>query len=166
MPIPSVTRPPVLCLLLAACAGEAPPPTPAPPPAAGEAPASVMGVVVGMNVTWGDAYVRGDAAGVARIYTDDAVLMTPRGDVTGREAIATWFTELFAARSDTILATNTRTESLDVAGDRAYEAGTFELTLAPRDRPDAARIVRIPYMAWWQQGPDGAWRLRRSFRPL
>lgn len=129
------------------------------------APASVMGPVIGANVAWGDRYGRGDAAGLAALYTEDAVLMTPAGDVVGRLAIQEHFGQLFRTRPDSVLATSSSTEVLDVAGPRAYEAGTLEITVGPRAGvgPVTQRVVR--YITFWQQGPDGRWLIRASLRP-
>lgn len=148
-----------------ACAEPAPPPAAISPPAApsGDQPASQLGAFVGQNVMWGDRHSRGDAAGLAGMYTADAVLMTADGDVVGREAIRAHFERLFATRSDSIFATNTETESLDVAGDRAYEVGTITFTVGPRG-PGPGTPRRVRYTTWWQRMPDGQWLIRRSLR--
>jgi len=129
------------------------------------APASVMGAIVGMNVAWGDFHSRGDAAGIASLYTENAVLMTPEGDITGKATIRQYFERLFRQRTDSILATNTATETLDVAGNRAYEAGTVVFTVGPRSGPGAPVERKIRYMTFWQQELDGRWLIRYSLRP-
>lgn len=134
-------------------------------PPASQAPASVMGEIVATNVSWADLYSRGNAEQVALFYTEDAVLMTPQGDLTGATAIGDHFRALFAARADTILATNTVTEALDVAGDRAYETGTVTRTMRPRaDSGAPSREVRVRYATFWERSADGRWRIRRSLR--
>lgn len=149
-----------------ACADASPPrATPSPPPAApgAEPPASQMGALIGRNVMWGDWHSRGNADALAAMYAEDAVLMTPEGDVSGRTAIREHFARRFAARTDSIFATSTETEALDVAGDRAYEAGTITFTIGPRGPgPGTPRVVR--YVTWWQRMPDGQWYIRRSLR--
>jgi uncharacterized protein (TIGR02246 family) len=135
-------------------------------PDTGPVPASVMGVLVALNASWGDAYTRGDAPGMASFYTGDAVLMAPEGDVAGREAIREFFAARFAARTDTVLGIATHTTEIDMAGDRAWEAGSITWTLAPRGRPDEARTIAGRYVTFWQQEADGVWRVRRSFRTL
>jgi uncharacterized protein (TIGR02246 family) len=122
-----------------------------------------MGAVVGRNVQWGDWHSRGEAASLAAMYTDDAVLMTSGGDVVGRETIRRYFERQFAARTDSIFATSTDTETLDVAGERAYEAGTITYRVGPRGAgPGTPRAIR--YVTFWQQQPDGRWLIRRSLR--
>lgn len=128
------------------------------------APPDVMGQIIGANVRWGDFHSRGDAAGLASLYTTDAVLMTARGDVKGRPAIQQYFDQLIRERPDSILRTNTATETVDVAGNRAYEVGTIIFTVAPR-RGGPAEDRTIRYMNFWQQETDGRWLIRYSLRP-
>lgn len=122
-----------------------------------------MGSIVAVNVSWGDALVRGDSAALASLYTDDAVLMTTAGDVTGKPAIVA---ALMAARrpgGDSIHATATSSDQLDVAGDRAYEAGTLSYTVvSPSGTP---REVKVRYVNFWRLAA-GRWQLHRSLRPL
>ena len=163
-----------LCLgvVLVACSGGTKPETEktvdtvmAERPPASQAPASVMGEIVAANVWWADLYSRGNAEQVALFYTEDAVIMTPQGDLTGAAAIADHFRALFATRPDTILATKTVTEALDVAGDRAYESGTVTRTLRPRaDSGAPSREVHVRYATFWERSPDGRWKIRRSLR--
>ena len=42
-----------------------------------------------------DAYNNGDAAAVAALYAEDAVLVTDKGPISGREAIEKHFADLF-----------------------------------------------------------------------
>lgn len=161
-------RPALLsALVLAACSQAPETSMPATPGSASAvaAPASVMGAIVGMNVAWGDFHSRGDAAGLASLYTENAVLMTPEGDVTGKAAIRQYFERLFQQRTDSILATNTATETLDVAGNRAYEAGTVVFTVGPRSGPGGSTEHKVRYMTFWQQELDGRWLIRYSLRP-
>lgn len=141
----------------------APPAPPAPPPI--QAPASVMGEIVGRNVMWGDLFARGDAEALAQLYAANAVLMTPQGDLVGTDAIRDHFILLFATRTDTILGTNTATEALDVAGNSAYETGTLARTVRPLgDTTAPPRETRLRYSTWWERAPDGQWLIRRSLR--
>jgi ketosteroid isomerase-like protein len=158
-------RPALIILLLAPACREperqAEPPPAAAPPAA--APASVMGAIVANNVAWGDALVRGDSSVLSSIYADDAVLMLREGDVTGQGAIVTTLMSARRSGGDSIHGTATSTDQLDVAGDRAYEAGTLTYTLISAG--GTTRKVRVRYANFWQLAA-GTWQLHRSLRPL
>lgn len=151
-----------------ACAGAPAPPEEIPAHTgepASAASTSVMGTIVATNVSWADLFSQGRADALQGFYTKDAVLMTPQGDLAGAAAIGEHFRVLFAAQTDSILATHTVTETLDVAGDMAYEAGTVTRTV--RDRADTlapSREQRVRYMTFWQRDADGRWRIRRSLR--
>lgn len=161
---------PPACLVALACGGQPRAPTTdagspdtVAMPAAGDAPISVMGSLVGANVQWGNWHSSGNADALAGLYTEDAVLMTPTGDVVGREAIRAHFTARFGTRTDSIFHTTTDQEALDVAGDRAYEAGTITFMVGPRGAGPGRPVV-VRYVTFWQRQSDGAWRIRRSLR--
>ena len=156
-----------LILGLAACSKAPGPSTSATPDTASAvaAPPAVMGTIIGRNVAWGDFHSRGDAVGLASLYSENAVLMTPEGDITGKAAIQQYFERLFRDRPDSILGTSTASETIDVAGNRAYEAGTVIYTVAPRNSPGLSTERKIRYMTFWQQELDGRWLIRYSLRP-
>lgn len=151
-----------LALMLPACRQQK---SPAPPPPAAPiaAPTSVMGAIVGVNVLWGDALVRGDSGALASVYTEDAQLMNRAGDVTGKTAIVAALLSGRRVAGDSIHGTAAATDQLDVAGDRAYEAGTLTYTLVSAN--GTPRRVTVRYANFWQL-EAGSWKLRRSLRPL
>jgi ketosteroid isomerase-like protein len=122
-----------------------------------------MGEIVANNVLWGDALVRGDSTRLASLYTDDAALMGRPGDVTGKSAIVTTLMSGRRVDGDSIHGTATSTDQLDVAGDRAYEAGTITYTLVSSD--GTPRKVTVRYVNFWRRA-SGGWQLSRSLRPL
>lgn len=121
-----------------------------------------MGAVVAANVRWGDALVRGDSAVLASLYHEHAAVMTPSGDVVGRPAIVRLLLASRRPEGDSLHGTATSTDQLDVASDRAYEAGTLTYTLVRGGKP---REVTVRYVNFWQLAAGG-WQLTRSLRPL
>jgi ketosteroid isomerase-like protein len=156
------TRLVILVLLGLACREPQPRPAP-PPPQPTETPASVMGSIVAANVAWGDAIVRADSATLAGLYAPDAVLMLPDRDLEGSASIVA---KLLADRRgirDSLHATATVTDQLDVGVEKAHEAGTLTYTL--RTAGGQSREVKVRYVNFWQLAA-GRWQLVRSLRPL
>ena len=82
-----------------------------------------------------DAYVaamlKGDAAAVARLYTDDAVEMPPGApSMKGKAAIQDSYIKLFAGPSKVTAFTLDHMESR-ISGDVAYDVGTYRQTMSP-----------------------------------
>lgn len=62
-------------------------------------PRSEQNAIKAENARWADAFKRGDYQAIARLYTEDGTLLQPGGErVTGREAIARYFTNGYAGQ--------------------------------------------------------------------
>ena len=153
-----------MMLLLLGCRSSAD----APPPVtqSGPAPAALMGAIVAANVAWGDALVRGDSLRLMNAYTSGAVLLTDSGDVSSPARIRDWLLARRAALQDSLHGTRTNTDHLEVATDRAYEAGTLAYILIRRDHPGQRREHVVRYATFWHRSPDGRWLMDKSLRPL
>ena len=94
---------------------------------------------------------KGDAAGMGRMYTDDAVLLpagAPR--VEGREGIEAFWAESVSGGVEDVRLT---TENLVPLGnDLVYEIGSY--TTTPRDGAPVSGY----YLVLWKR-VDGAWKL-------
>ena len=99
------------------------------------------------------AFRRGDARGVAELYTEDAQLIPPGSDVaSGRSAIAAfWRTVMDTGARDLILDT-TEVES---AGDLAYEVGTVRVV------GEHSQVTEGRYVVVWKQ-QNGHWKIHRD----
>jgi ketosteroid isomerase-like protein len=101
-----------------------------------------------------DALSRGDAAGAAALYVDDAKLLTPRTElVAGRGEIESyWRTGIDLG----VTRVGLEMLELGLAGAVAVEIGRYTILLSA-DRGDAI-IDRGKYLALHKQQPDGSWR--------
>jgi uncharacterized protein (TIGR02246 family) len=100
------------------------------------------------------AFSRGDAAGVASVYTADAQVLPPNSDViTGQQAI-----QMFWQQAMDMGVKAVKLATVEVAGDghTAYEVGQFTLQGAEGQVLDAGKYVVI----WKQEA--GQWKLHRD----
>lgn len=102
------------------------------------------------------AFNSGDAAGVAALYTEDAVLLPPgAARVDGRDGVqALWQSYVDAKVTDIDL----MTVSIDAHGDTATELGRF--SIAVPDGKGGSMTVGGKYIVQWKLGADGVWRLQ------
>ena len=101
------------------------------------------------------AYMRGDAAAMADLYTSDAVIFPERSErITGREAIARYWTLGPGRRVTRHVLTPVR---IVVDGHHAYDYGTYEIA-GERDGtawgPDRGKYVVV-----WRC-EKGIWRMQ------
>lgn len=103
------------------------------------------------NVIFGETFARGDASGMAGLYTADAVLLPSQSDsVTGTEAIAAFWQGAFDAG---LKGAKLTTVEVEAFGDTANELGTYELYDADGNTADHGKYVVI-----WKHR-DGGWKL-------
>ena len=95
-----------------------------------------------VNDTFVARFLAGDFAGVAALYTDDAVLMPPNSPrLTGRAAIAE-FLSSFPPVTGFELVPGT----VDGSGDLAFVTGTYRLTMTGEDESaveDVGKFIEI-----------------------
>ena len=106
------------------------------------------------NRHFGSAVARKDYAGIASLYTDNAMVLPPDGPiVTGKAAIE----EFWRSAANALGLTNAvlKTRDLGVSGDTAYEVGEADLTAGEKQ-------LRVKYVVVWMKGGDGNWRLHRD----
>lgn len=153
----------VLPLIVAACApkGE----TAVNDSAATAAPPVVDVAAVRQSIArgdsmWADAFKRGDAAGVAALYTDDAmVLMTSVPAMRGRAAIEAGNAKMMPGMG--VKDVKISVDDVEVHGDVAIETGKYEFTLQPPGAT-APTVDTGTYVAVWKRQADGSWKLYRD----
>ncbi len=97
-----------------------------------------------------------DASTLATLYTDEAVLMPPNEQAaTGKQAIESWFQTSF----DQFTAELTLSAvELQVAGDWAFERGTYTISLTPKADGESIEDTG-KYVVISQKQADGSWKL-------
>lgn len=100
------------------------------------------------------AYVRGDAAAMADLYTSDALIFPERSDaITGREAIRRYWTLPAGRRVTRHVITPAH---IRVDGRHAYDHGTFEI--AGMREGKSWGPFRGKYLVVWRREGD-SWRI-------
>lgn len=101
------------------------------------------------------AVARGDAATIASVYADDAVLMPPGFEAArGRPSVEQFWRAAFQFG---LKAVTLQPQEVVAAGDLAYEIGAGT---ARMETPDGqATETTSKYLLVWRRQPDGVWRI-------
>ena len=123
-------------------------------------PAAIRDTIQAREKEWSAAFVAGDAAGVANLYTEDGAQVEPAGEWRrGRATITT----ALKTQLDTLNVTAREdvSEEVIVAGDYVVEFGRYSYTATTKtgNKPvsGAGR-----YMVLWRKDADGRWRIHRD----
>lgn len=119
-----------------------------------ETSAGIRNAIVAADEVFMATYGRGDAAGMASLYTETGQLMPPNSDVLeGRDAVQAAFQGFMDMGVKEI-----RLEALEVEGDvgTATEVGRYTLEAA-----DGSVIDSGKYIVIWKQ-ESGEWKLHRD----
>jgi uncharacterized protein (TIGR02246 family) len=101
---------------------------------------------------------QGDA-GFVDIFAKDAVIIAPAApDVVGFEAIRTMYTDMLKQVSMTV---HFSTDEVAVAGDLAYERGTYTLKIADKASGRVVQDVKNKHLHILKRQPDGTWKTWR-----
>jgi uncharacterized protein (TIGR02246 family) len=133
---------------------------PAKAPEASADPTALREAIQAREREWSAAFLAGDAAGVASLYTEDGAQVQASGDwARGREGI----TNNMRAQLDTLAVTAREdiTEEVFAAGDYVVEIGhySYQGTSKTDNQP---RSGAGRYMVLWRKDADGVWRLHRD----
>ncbi len=115
--------------------------------------ADVSDAIASMNEKFVAAFNRGDAAGLASLYTENGQVLPPNSDfITGKTAIQGFWQVLL----DMGLKATLETVELETHGDTAIEVGKFALQGEGGQTLDKGK-----YLVVWKQ-EDGQWKLHRD----
>ncbi|HSG00938.1 MAG TPA: SgcJ/EcaC family oxidoreductase [Vicinamibacterales bacterium] len=138
-----------LALTLVACAPAAPPDT----------TAEDLAAISALRDAFRTGFNAGDAAALAALFTDDAVLMNPgQATAAGPAAIEALYGQLFAEMT---AQTEIRPEATEVSGSLAYDSGTYTGTMTPKAGGDAM-TEEGRYVVILKKGADGSWKIARD----
>jgi uncharacterized protein (TIGR02246 family) len=150
-----------LAFIVAACT-----PAPAAPP---DTSADVTKISA-LREEWAKDFNAADATALGDLYTADATDM-PSGQpaVTGRDAIVQLYAGLLSQTTLHVTLTSTETR---VAGDWAFDRGTYDQTMTPTMAADSMAKNPMPaaapvtdhgkYLVILQKQADGSWKLARD----
>ena len=100
------------------------------------------------------AFEKGDAAGIAAVYTEDGQILPPNFEpMNGKEAIQAFWQGVMDMG---IVAAKLETIELDVQGNMAVEVGKGTLYAAGKQIADVAKYIVV-----WQK-EQGEWRWYRD----
>ncbi len=101
------------------------------------------------SAEWEAALNAGDIEAVAALYESDARLLPPNAEIQiGADAVRT----LFGSMIDAGLTGKLNSLETQIAGDHAYNIGTYTLTAGD------TVVDTGKYMETWHRGDDGQWR--------
>ncbi len=111
------------------------------------------------NKAFAAAMVKGDAAAVTSMYTEDGRLYFMDGKTyKGRREIAELMTGFFSG--DKVKAMTITSEESHMLGDALFDSGRYEMTLVAKDGKETTSKGR--YLQVLKKGKDGVWRLWRD----
>jgi uncharacterized protein (TIGR02246 family) len=105
--------------------------------------------------TFEEAYHRGDADTISRMYTEDAEWLIPEAPIVrGRQAIAQAWKRILGSGGN-----NVRVDIGEVqeSGDWAYEVGRFTTSAS-----DGSILNAGKYIVVWKQDSTGEWKIHRD----
>ena len=140
---------PSLLMVFAACA------TPG-PKLIGSGAEDVSGSIDAAWRAHSAAAIARDTEGIVDIYADDAVYVVDgQRPIVGKKALAAM--ESLGMQQGEIRAVRHRCEALRVDGDLAWELGSIDATVQPKEQ--APQTVTFHFVAMWRLGKDRRWRI-------
>ena len=150
----------VVCSVLALAAGCAAPPEEAAPAPEVDPRAENEAALNELIAKYLQAVNRGDADGLAVLYTEDAIRINANSNpIEGRDAI-----RLFAAADyvDNDWDIQLQVKESDYSGDLAFVRGTYAITLTSKQDPSVVYQEVGKWMDLMRRSEDGSWLIARE----
>jgi uncharacterized protein (TIGR02246 family) len=123
--------------------------------------AAVRKAIAAADSGFAVAFNKGDAAGAASYYTDDAVSRPPNMEPeSGRAAIEQGNAGLFKAIGK-VNDFKIELKDLDIFADHAVEIGSYSFSFTPAGAK-APQKDHGSYLNYWKKQPDGSWKIYRD----
>jgi uncharacterized protein (TIGR02246 family) len=104
---------------------------------------------------YSEAIRAGNVAGIVDVYTDDATILPPGGEIVkGRQAIGEFYKQLLQMGMKDIVFT---TIEVGGSGDVAYEIGTTKVRIQPEGLEAIADSTK--YLVIWKRQADATWKV-------
>lgn len=131
----------------------------APPPGAKQDTSAEIAKIGALRNQFATAFNANDAAAVAGMFTDDAVIMpSNHAAVEGKAAIQSWYETMYKEMSVKIALTPLETQ---VAGDWGFDRGTALLTITPKGKGKPMK-ESSNYLVIVKRQADGSWKVARD----
>jgi len=122
-------------------------------------PAAARAAIDAANARFRDAMTRGDAAGAAANYAEDAmIMMSNEAAWQGRAGITAGLGGMLGQM--TVKEFSNKTTDVMVSQDLAVETGTFGWTLQPKEGKEITDKGK--YVTVWRRQADGEWKIVRD----
>ena len=123
-------------------------------PAPASAADAVRSAIEAANARFVELFGKGDAAALAALYTEDAQVLPPNGEIVGgRSAVQTFWKGVMDAG---VKGAKLTAVEVTPSGNMAYEVGRYELSGADGKTLDGGKYVVI----WKREG--SRWKLHRD----
>ncbi len=111
---------------------------------------------------YSEVFNQNDAAAMADLYTDDAVIVTDRGLFYGREAIENYYSDIFQhgrISKHVNVADQYSPHAIGTAGNEVWETGGWSLTVQDNDGGDVSASLK-GYWAAIKVRDGDIWKMR------
>ena len=111
-----------------------------------------------------EAFVKGDAAALAALYAEDAVLVNDTGPVYGRQAIEKYYADMFQALhyfSHNTACDPTSPNSIGTDDGAVWENGQWSSAIAPRGEDCGPHLIR-GHFASVEVHEGHTWKIRMA----